>query len=112
MKTANRILISPKRSISPEEVVLLVAEVNYTKVYFSNGRKTILPITLKTLEEQFNERGFFRTHKSYLVNLLYFKEVNWNKANPFILLSNDFRASISRRKRTSLRMKLSGLQCS
>jgi DNA-binding LytR/AlgR family response regulator len=110
MENRSQILINASQQITPAEVVLLSADANYTEVHFSNGRKTTYALTLKSLENQFVEAGFFRTHKSFLVNLQFFKEVHWNKANPFMVLSNDYRVSIARRKRTKLRQTLNDLE--
>ena len=109
MENLNRNIISFTKGISPEEIIFLSADANYTNVHFTNGRKTIHARTLKSMEGQFTDIGFFRTHKSYLVNLQFFKEVHWNKANPFMVLSNDYRVSIARRKRTELRRALNAM---
>ena len=110
MENINRNLINSTNGISPEEIIFLSADVNYTRVHFSNGRKTTFARTLKSIEGQFTDIGFFRTHKSYLVNLQFFKEVHWDKANPFMVLSNDYRVSIARRKRTELRRALNAME--
>jgi len=99
----NLTIINSKNGIFPEEIIFLSADANYTHVHFSNGRKTTYARTLKSIEGQFVDISFFRTHKSYLVNLHFFKEVYWEKANPFMVLSNDYRVSIARRKRRELR---------
>ena len=109
MENINCNLTNSTNGISPEEIIFLSADVNYTRVHFSNGRKTTFARTLKSIEGQFADIGFFRTHKSYLVNLQFFKEVHWDKANPFMVLSNDYRVSIARRKRSELRRALNAM---
>lgn len=109
MENLNRNIFSSTNKISPKEIIFLSADANYTRVHFSNGRKTIYARTLKSIEQQLTDIGFFRTHKSYLVNLRFFKEVHWDKTNPFMILSNDFRVSIARRKRTELRRTLNAM---
>ena len=109
MKSYSQVLINSTNGIFPEEIIFFSAYVNYTRVHFSNGRKTTYARTLKSIEGQFTDIGFFRTHKSYLVNLQFFKEVHWDKANPFMVLSNDFRVSIARRKRSELRRALDAM---
>ena len=109
MENLNHNVISSTNGISPKEIIFLSADVNYTCVHFSNGRKTTYARTLKSIEGQFADIGFFRTHKSYLVNLLFFKEVHWDKTNSFMILSNDYRVSIARRKRTELRRTLDAM---
>jgi two-component system, LytTR family, response regulator len=110
MENRSQILINASQQVIPNEVVFLSADANYTEVHYVDGRKTTYALTLKSLENQFVEAGFFRTHKSYLVNLQFFKEVHWKKANPFMVLSNDYRVSIARRKRTKLRRTLNDLE--
>ena len=109
MKNLNRNTICSTNGISPEEIIFLAADANYTRVHFTNGRKTTYARTLKSVEGQFTDIGFFRTHKSYLVNLQFFKEVHWDKTNPFMVLSNDYRVSIARRKRSELRRTLDAM---
>ena len=109
MERRSQILINASIQVVPNDVVLLTADANYTEIHFVDGRKTLYPLTLKSLENQFIDAGFFRTHKSYLVNLQFFKEVHWNRANPFMVLSNDYRVSIARRKRTKLRRTLNAM---
>ena len=102
-------IINSTNGILPEEIIFLSADANYTRIYFSNGRKTIYARTLKSIEGQFIDIGFLRIHKSYLVNLQFFKEVHWDKAKPFMVLSNDYRVSIARRKRSTLRRALDAM---
>ena len=109
MENLKHNIINSTEGISPAEIIFLSADVNYTRVYFSNGRKTTYARTLKSIEGEFADIGFFRTHKSYLVNLLFFKEVHWDKTNSFMILSNDYRVSIARRKRTELRRTLDAM---
>jgi DNA-binding LytR/AlgR family response regulator len=61
--------IGGRLEVTPQEVVLLQADVNYTIVHFSNGKKAIVATPLKTLESRFSAFDFYRTHKSFLVNL-------------------------------------------
>jgi DNA-binding LytR/AlgR family response regulator len=110
MENRSQILINASQQVIPDEVVLLSADANYTQVHYSDGRKSIYALTLKSIENQFIEAGFFRTHKSFLVNLQFFKEVHWEKANPFMVLSNDYRVSIARRKRTKLKRTLNAME--
>ncbi len=109
MENLNQIIANSNQGISPEEIIFLSADANYTNIHFANGRKSTYARTLKSVEGQFTDIGFFRTHKSYLVNLQFFKEVHWDKANPFMVLSNDFRVAIARRKRAELRRMLNSM---
>lgn len=95
------IAIGGRTSVNPAEVVLLVADINYTIVHYADGTKTIVATTLKSLEAKLTPFHFYRTHKSYLVNLncaKYFFE-----ATNYLQMSNNQRVMVSRRKKDGLK---------
>lgn len=51
------------------EIIMLKADNNYTEVYIKGQKPAILSKTLKHFEDILEKVGFFRVHKSYLVNL-------------------------------------------
>jgi DNA-binding LytR/AlgR family response regulator len=107
MKNINQIPIGSRRRILPQEVMLLTADVNYTKVFLSDGRRMTVSTTLKILENRLAEcADFFRTHKSYLINLNYIKSFDSSSNEPFIEMQNGFRVSVSRRKKMALKRVL------
>jgi DNA-binding LytR/AlgR family response regulator len=65
----NKISLGGFRSVKPEEILLLQADVNYTVVYFKDGEKFIVATPLKSLQSRLEPFNFYRTHKSFLVNL-------------------------------------------
>ncbi len=48
---------------------------NYTELIFAGGRKSLLRTTLAAAEEALEPLGFRRTHKSWLVNLAFVRDV-------------------------------------
>ena len=58
---------SGERLLDYADVECLEASRNYVSV-FAGGREYLLRETLSRLEERLTERGFLRTHRSYLVN--------------------------------------------
>ena len=65
------IRLTGKKKINPAEVLFMRADVNYTEFFLQGGETLIVPKTLKALEKQFIPFDFFRTHKSFMVNLNY-----------------------------------------
>jgi DNA-binding LytR/AlgR family response regulator len=65
----NKIPIGGRKQVKPHEIMMLQADVNYTVIHFLNGKKAIVATTLKELESRFEPFNFFRTHKSFMVNL-------------------------------------------
>lgn len=101
MNTTNYISIGGRQEVKPEEVLMLQAEINYTLVYFVNGRKTIVATPLKKLEERFTPFEFYRTHKSYLVNLKCVK--CFIEPTNTLQMSGNQKVTVSRRKRLKLK---------
>lgn len=110
METKNRISIGARRSILPQEIILLIGNANYTQVHLSDGRILTVATTLKILEQRFADcSDFFRTHKSYLINLSYIKQYCATGEETFLQMKNDFRVVVSRRKRGAFNRKIRGL---
>lgn len=107
MKTFQNILIGARRTVNPKDVILLTADENYTQIYFSNGVKVTVATTLKILEKRFSNSDFFRTHKSYLINLNYIKSSDLITDKGFIQMANGYRVMISRRKKRAFQAKIS-----
>jgi two-component system LytT family response regulator len=72
------------------------ADGNYSNVYTQDGKSFLLTTLLKNLEERLPDSIFFRTHKSFLVNLNYVKKVD--KAKNLIFLENDKVVEIASRR--------------
>ena len=104
MKTHN-IHIGGGQRVNPEEVILLQANVNYTVLFFTNGKKAVVATTLKLLESLFLPFDFFRTHKSYLVNLKCIQ--TFSEATNTIQMTDNHTVTVSRRKRLKLKEELS-----
>ena len=82
--------------IDPAEVVYVEAAGNYSCFKMNDGRQETVTISLGKIEEQLQPDIFFRTGRTYIINLNYLKKVN-SKKRECILHSNshDFRCDIS-----------------
>lgn len=67
LKTAEKVY-----SIQVQDIIRCEADKNYTTFYLVNGQKLLLSTTLKEYETILLPMGFFRTHQSHLINMLYF----------------------------------------
>ncbi len=63
------IRLTGKKKVNPADVLFLKADINYTEVFLQGGETLIVSKTLKELEKRFVQYDFFRTHKSFMVNL-------------------------------------------
>lgn len=107
MDTTKYIHIGGYQEINPTEVVMLQADINYTILYFANGQKTIVATPLKTLESRLVPYDFYRTHKSYLINLKCVKL--FSEATNTIQMTDNHKVIVSRRKRTQLKVHLANI---
>ncbi len=97
MKTEVRLV--GKRHVKFSEIVLLKADANYTEVSLEDGEQIIVSKTLKEMEKTFNHFSFFRTHKSYMVNLDKITSIQVNGGVKTVRLKNNLNAEISRRRK-------------
>jgi two-component system LytT family response regulator len=63
------ICLTGKKKVNPADVLFLKADINYTELFMQGGDTFIVSKTLKELEKSFIPFDFFRTHKSFMVNL-------------------------------------------
>lgn len=88
----------------PQEILFFEADVNYTTIHFTNGKKMMVATTIKAFEERFKPFNFFRVHKTYLVNMACIKNYCHNENT--IQLTDNKHISISRRRTVDFRLKL------
>jgi two-component system, LytTR family, response regulator len=102
-------LIINRQPLSRNDIICLKADGNYSEIYFDDGCKTLLALCLKKLENRLTEpNNYFRIHKSMVVNLDHVKDVVWDRDYPFLVLSNNYKVAIARRKKDELRRLLLG----
>lgn len=85
--------------MSPSDIILLRADANYTEVSLEDGEQIIISKTLKEMEKTFTNFSFFRTHKSYMVNLEHISSIQMNGGVKMVRLKNNLNAEISRRRK-------------
>lgn len=84
-----------------DELVSVEAGGNYSTFYISDGRKVIVSKPLKEFEEKLLENGFFRIHKSHMINikkLSYFDKADGG----FVIMADQSRIPVSSRKRDAV----------
>jgi len=61
--------------INIDDIIRIEGDVNYSRLILTENRVILASKTLKIFEEMLSGHGFFRTHKSNLVNLKYVKRI-------------------------------------
>lgn len=83
-----------------KEITRVEGERNYSYIYLTNGKKKLTTKTLGEMEELLHDKGFFRTHKSHLVNSVHIHSLS----NSFsIQMTNGVEIPIARRKKEEFR---------
>jgi two-component system LytT family response regulator len=98
-----KIKLVGKTTVTSEAVIYLRAESNYSEVYLTSGKVIILSKTLKKLETVLQPMGFFRTHKSFLVNLKHVVSSSVYDEQDQIHLSNNHKVDLSRRRKNEFK---------
>jgi two-component system LytT family response regulator len=82
--------------ISIDEIIMAMAEGNYTRI-FTKEKEILTTRTLGEFENLLPSPQFFRTHKSYLINLSHLE--HFNKAEDVIYLHGGRKAELASRRR-------------
>ena len=83
--------------VPPSEILRFQGSGSYSEVYMLNGDMLVLSQNLKRMEELVAESGFFRVHRSHLINLRYVKRFI-HQDGGFIELEDGTNIEVSRRK--------------
>jgi two-component system LytT family response regulator len=87
-----------KTNVTLSNIIFLKAEANYSEVFMTDGQRIVLSKTLKQMESIFVPLGFYRPHKSFLINLQHVVSCSVH-TDRRIELTNNFKAELSRRKK-------------
>jgi two-component system LytT family response regulator len=96
LRTAEKLHLIPV-----DEIVRCEAERNYSMFFLKDGKKIIVSSPMKDFEDILSEQGFFRLHKSHMVNLSFVN--SYVKADGgYVLLNDGTELPVSVRKKNQL----------
>lgn len=87
-----------------DDIIRCESDNNYTMFYLTGGTKILVSKTLREYEDMLEARGFFRTHKSHIINLKYLKKYIKGEGGSVILDDGSEVLVSRRRKEDFLRM--------
>lgn len=90
------------------DIIYCEAENTYTMIHFKDGSKVLASRPLMDYELLLQDTSFFRTHKSFLVNLKHIREYQKGEGG-MIVLSNGKNIEVSRRKKESFLVRMKEL---
>lgn len=79
-----------------KNIIRIEGERNYSFIYMTNQKKKLASKTLGDLEELLTDKGFFRCHKSHLIN---FSHIQSYPNSTSVVLSEGTNIPIARRKK-------------
>jgi two-component system LytT family response regulator len=103
-KSYNKIVISSESNIeylAISSIIRLQGESNYTRIYLEGERSLIASKSLIEFEELLTDLGFFRVHKTHMVNLLHIKTFH-KSGSSYLILTNQSKIPVSRRRKAAL----------
>lgn len=77
------------------------SEGSYTNIFLINGKKIMVSNTLKDYDEMLKENGFYRVHKSYLINLRFVARFEKTDGG-YVVLEDETKVPVASRKREEL----------
>ena len=89
------------------DIVHCESDNNYTNFHLIDGLKLLVSRTLKEYDEMLSSSGFYRTHKSHLVNVKYIVEYIKGEGG-IVKLENGDHVEVSRRRKDGLIQVLAG----
>ena len=95
LKTSDKIYL-----VEVPEIIRCESDVNYTRFFTKEGKKYMVSCPMKEYEDILEDHGFFRIHKSHIVNISSID--NFDKKNGVIILKDKTRLPVSRRKKNEL----------
>lgn len=98
------------RILRIKDIVYLKARDNYTFIHLVNGTSgMLLSKNLGQMEKELPESIFFRSHKSFLINLLCLTEYRRESDDPLVMANGD-QVKLARRKKGKLHAILNNRQ--
>ncbi|GAB1419076.1 LytTR family DNA-binding domain-containing protein [Bacteroidales bacterium] len=91
-----------------DEIIRLEGDGCYTTVITKDQKKYIVSRTLKNFEDSLPQEMFSRIHKSHLINLRHVKQYS-NQSGNYVIMADESRIEISRRKVPEFVMKIKTL---
>ena len=101
MNNETLIPIGGYKKISPADILMLKAQINYTQIYLHDGSQILSSITLGIFENRLKGFSFLRPNRSTIINLQYIiEDKSFSTAYPCIKMINNIDIPISRRRTT------------
>ena len=96
LKTAENVFI-----VEIPKISFCESDGSYTIIHLDDGKKIMVSKNLKEYDDILNDQGFYRIHKSFLINLSFVERFEKGEGG-FVVLKNEVRIPVASRKREQL----------
>lgn len=80
-----------------EEIIYLEADENYTYIYLTGNRKYFSCGSIKRYEDVLDKNVFFRTHRSFIINVTHHLKEFSRKEGNMVILTGNIKVPVARR---------------
>ena len=87
--------------VNQNEIIRVEADRNYSTFYITDGRKIIVSKSIKDFEDLLNDKGFYRIHKSHIINISMAKYFDKAEGG-YVVMNDGVSIPVSSRKRELL----------
>ena len=91
------------KTIKIDEILFIKADGCYCEINIITKEKILIPKTLKEIQSYVLDKHFCRCHKSFLINMQYFKELKKNCKERILILKDNTTIPVSQRKLQSFK---------
>ena len=84
--------------VQPDDIVRCQSDSNYTRFYLKSGQVILVSKTMKEFEDILEPLGFFRIHKSDMINLKYVQRYKRGEGGS-VILEDGTQLEVSRRRK-------------
>lgn len=110
-RTSQKIILRTSEkifSVNVQDITRCHGELNYTTFYLLDGSKVMVSKLIKEYEEILSDMGFFRTHQSHLINMVYFDHYQ-RTGGGLIIMKDKTQVPLSVRKKVEFFLLLENL---
>jgi two-component system, LytTR family, response regulator len=87
--------------VNQDEIIRIEADRNYSTFHIVDGRKIMVSRSIKDFEDQLNDKGFYRIHKSHLINISMVKYFDKAEGG-YVVMNDGVSVPVASRKRELL----------
>lgn len=90
-----------------KDIIRCESDSNYTKFFLTDGKKIMASKTLREFEDMLENEGFYRVHRSHLINIKHLNKYVKGEGG-YVIMSDNSEVEVSRRKKSEFLQYIGG----